>query len=174
MKKFVVIAVMLLIAISICAVASAEKFVVTTESDPLNIRLASDHSIILGGLKKGTTLNADYTDKFWAYFYYDGQLCCAYKEYLTPVSGSTTPKTSKPGPTSNATVTSRNVSLNEASMIYVVSDRVNDCIHVRTRKDTKASSLGELYPGDKVYVIILISQQLLQFRQHHRTVSQAV
>ncbi len=156
MKKFVAIALMLLIAISICAIASAEKFVVTTESDSLNIRLACDHDVILGGLKKGTILNADYTDKYWAYFTYDGQLCCAYKGYLTPAGDGSTPapKTSKPGPKTSTIVTSRNISLNEASMIYVVSDDVNNCIHVRTRKDTKASSLGELYPGEEVYVII--------------------
>ena len=156
MKRFIALTLAVLIALSLCAVASAEKYVVNTESTPLNIRLASDHSVILGGIAKGKTVNIDYFDKFWGYFTYDGQLAVVYKEYLVKADGSskpsTTPSTSKPGPSSSS-APKKIISINEASMIYVVSDNVNDCIHVRTRKDTKASSLGELYPGDRVFVV---------------------
>ena len=156
MKRFISLTLTVLIALSICTIASAEKYVVNTESTPLNIRLASDHSVILGGIAKGKTVNIDYFDKFWGYFTYDGQLACVYKSYLVKVGDSstapTTPSTSKPGP-SRSSAPKKVISTNEASMIYSVGDEVKDCITVRAKKSSDAKILGRVYPGEYLYVV---------------------
>ena len=153
MKKFLLLTFVFILTFCCVSVASAEKYVVNTESDPLRIRLASDHSQILGQFRKGTVIDALYTDRYWAYFYYDGQLAVSYLEYLIPASSSSTTTTTTTSTSHTSSAPARVVSTNEASKIFRVRDSVNDCINARVSKSTSARSLGKLYPGDILYVV---------------------
>ncbi len=156
MKKVLLFTLALVIFLGSTCVASAETFIVTTESDPLNIRLAEDHSQVLGIIRKGKTLKALYTDNYWAYFYYKGKLACAYKSFLTPASsyssapGPEAPETVKPTKSSSK---SKALSTDLASKIYVVKDTIKNYLTVRDAKSTSAYALGKLYPGDILYVV---------------------
>ena len=67
MKKVFAILLVLCFCFSAMGMASAEKYIINTETDPLTVRDVNDSSNILGQIRKGTVIDVNYTDKFWAY-----------------------------------------------------------------------------------------------------------
>ena len=158
MKKILIMVITLAMLLTTTSISNAETFIVTTKKDPLNIRLAEDHSQILGEIAKGKTLEALYTDSYWAYFYYQGKLAVAYTLYLTSTSNSGPETPSTPTGSSTSSYKPQYVSTDMASKLFVVTDTIRDHLTVRRSKSASSRALGKLYPGDLVYVVNTGSQ----------------
>lgn len=154
MKRVLWLVFLLCFLLTLTTVGLAEKYIVNTEETSLNIRSVEDSSIILGGIAKGKTIDIDYTDKFWAYFTYKGQPAKVYKYYLKPASGSPSQGSSiNVGSGKSGGSKKNEISTEDASMIYTVSNKVKSYITVRKTKNEYGKILGKVYPGDDVYVI---------------------
>ena len=157
MKRLIVFLLVLVSVIAIAALANAETYIVNTESEPLNIRSVEDSSIILGGIRKGKTIEIDYHDKFWGYFTYGGIPAKVYMEYLIPASAApstitvTTSTSTSSRPKKDETP--RYVSEDEATLIYHVTDKIRSHINVRVDKSESAEIIGCLEPGERVLVV---------------------
>ena len=155
LKRLVVFSLVLIAVVAVVAFASAETYIVNTESEPLNIRSVEDSSIILGGIRKGRKVEIDYHDKYWGYFTYDGVPAKVYMDYLIPASGASTMVTTQKTTTSSAPKddTPEYVSEDEATLIFYVSDKIKSHINVRSKKSENGKIIGRLDPGDEVLVI---------------------
>ena len=159
MKRISVFLIVVISILLIAAFASAETYIVNTEQDPLNIRSVEDSSIILGGIKKGKTVNIDYHDKFWGYFTYNGIPAKVYMDYLIPASGYTPPtephSTKSSKKTTVVEATPEYVTVDEATLIYHVTPSIQSHINVRDAKRESAKVIGRLEPNDEVYVVAI-------------------
>ncbi len=82
--------------------AFAEKFRVTTQTDPLRVRDKAYGGEVIGLLPKGTIVEGTRVDAWKVKIIYNGQTGYIYSGYLTPVSSSTS-STVKPNPTKPTT-----------------------------------------------------------------------
>ncbi len=86
MRKVVMVLLVVLTIFGSISVASAEKYIVTTNDSRLNVRLNDDHSKIVGKLAKGQVFEPDYIKGCWAHFTLKGKHVIAYMGYLTKYS----------------------------------------------------------------------------------------
>lgn len=158
-KRLIVFLLVLFSIIAITAFASAETYTVSTEIDVLNVRSQIDSDIILGGIRAGKKVEIDYHDKYWGYFYYDGQPAKVYFDYLVPAAGSPEPQEPTSSGTSKKTqkkeAEPKFVSDDEAKLVYRVSPKVNYHIKVRAKKSDSAKVIGRLEPGEEVHVVAI-------------------
>ena len=161
-KRLLILLLIVLSAIMVVSFASAETYTVTTEIDVLNVRSQADGDIIIGGIRAGKKVEIDYHDKYWGYFTYDGIPAKVYFDYLVPASGSS-------GKSQGTTYTVNNsskkkettekeperVSIDEADLIFRVSEDVQSHINVRNAKKESAKIIGRLDPGEEVYVVAM-------------------
>lgn len=94
MKKLLLYVMAFVICLSIFSVANAEKYQVTTEVDPINVRLVPRGEVI-GTIKKDTIIDGTPISKEWVKIMYDGQEAYLYSQYLTLVDSNTSPNTSR-------------------------------------------------------------------------------
>jgi len=159
MKRITIALLMVLVLTLLANCGFADTYYVTTDIDAVNVRSADDHDIILGIVRAGKSINVDYVKGDWAYFTFKGQPAIAYKYYLlTSLDGTgvvpPVTKTSTSGQTTSKKRAARAyVSTDDASMIYVVSDNVKKSINVRATKSQNGTILGQIYPGDEIYVV---------------------
>ena len=153
MKKFLVILLVITTIFGTFCVANAESYIVTTEESRLNIRLADDHSKIVGKLKKGQVFEPDYVDKTWAHFTVKGKHVIAYMGYLTKYStylanqgsSSTTKKSS------STSVSSSTKPISECKKYHVVTSGPK--LNVRSAASFNSTIITRLNNGATVYVI---------------------
>ncbi len=152
MKRMIAFFLATCLVLGTIGIALADTYIVNTTNEPLNVRDADDSSIIYGHLHKGAKVNITKTDKYWAYFTYNGHKAKVYKAYLTPAKSSPAPSkqsgtktTKKAAPKTYELVPA---SIDEASMIY----SVERATYVYSYKTEKAEIIGTLSPGTQVYV----------------------
>ena len=156
MKRLVTILLVSCLMLTTFGVALADTYVVNTETDPLNVRDASDSSIVYGVLRKGTKINVSHTDKYWAYITYNGHQAKVYKAYLKPASGTTqqtTQKSKTPKVKADPKPVQRTPASNdEASMIYIIKPNLETQVSVFAVKSTTSKPIGTLNAGDAIFV----------------------
>ncbi len=153
LKRLIVFLLVLVSVIAVIAIASAETYIVNTETDPLNIRSVEDSSIVLGGIRKGRKVEIDYHDKYWGYFTYEGIPAKVYMDYLVPVSGYVAPSTPIVKTSTKKEEPPTYVSEDEATLIFYVTENIRSHINVRNKKSESGKIIGRLDPGEEVLVI---------------------
>ena len=141
MKKVLFFAI-LVMCICLVSLASAEKYVINTQHDPLLIRDAPHGGAVIGKIPKGTVVNAQLVDKYSALVTYKGVTGYIYAGYLKPYN-----KGGKhPSPESH----------NGSGHVNNAEKRVTlkgGYLNVRSGPGINNRSIGRLYDGDIVKVI---------------------
>ena len=144
--------VVVLFSTMFCFSASAEKFKVTTQTDPLRVRDKAYGGDVVGLLPKGTVVEGTRVDPWKVKITYNGQTAYIYSGYLTPV-GSSTPTTTKPTTTkptttkpttSNPTTTNHSTSYSQPHVSASAKDYGSLCYRL-DNADRLLPKDGELY-----------------------------
>lgn len=163
MKKIITL---VLVFVTLCAItvpAMADKYVVTTEKDPLNIRGLPQGEII-GSVPKGKVVDVLRTEKYdgkdWAVIEYEGCQVYLYGEYLTKVESGKPLKVEKPqsseavqkkAPAQKAKGVDPTVDLDGAELYQVVCNSAG--LNVRKGPSGKQKILNQVETGAYVWVL---------------------
>ena len=159
MKKILCLVVLAMVILTAATSALAEKYIVVTEKDRLNIRLESDHSQIIGKLNHHQVFEPKYVKGGWAHIDVNGKHGIAHMSYLMKYSDyqKAQGKTSSTGgsgssskPSSTKPTSSKPISECEK---YVVATASGLRLRVRSAASFDSTIMTHLSNGSTVYVI---------------------